>query len=119
MLTRPSRLADLVKLDLRYRRVSPEGVVFWPSNPGQESQELNSFSQLLNMRYCAQKRHYECTRGRQSLSNDKSILNEQNCTTKLSVLDIWANTTVEMATEPSENNTHAAKCGVAKVHRAM
>ena len=27
-LTRPSRSADLVKLDLRYRRVSPEGVVF-------------------------------------------------------------------------------------------
>ena len=48
-LTRPSRSVDLVMLDLRYRRHTPEGVVFQEADLEKQSRQGKRFSSQLSL----------------------------------------------------------------------
>ena len=76
-LTRPSRSADMAKLDLRYRHITPDGVVFLHSGLARAGRPIAP--QPLRMHSCAPKWHWRRMRRGQRASASRETWNKQDC----------------------------------------
>ena len=82
-LTRPSRSADLVKLDLRFRRFVPEGWCSrkwgWQSRQGWENPERSSSFPHLRRQGCAPWPRFGRMNKRQSFSENRGTQSSPDC----------------------------------------